>query len=682
MKRIMKRLLVLMLIFTMILSGFTGTTKKAQAATKAIIKLKVTVKHPNMNQVKLKWNKISDAYGYNVYYKASASDTYQLVSSTLENQIVFDSLKSDKFYYFMIEAYKVEDGKQVAVGSSGDLKVRSNKIGIDVSKWNGNIDWKKVKAAGVEYAIVRVSYTTSTTAEKYYKKNIEGAQAVGIPVGVYTYSMATTEEKAKQEAEYVLNLIKGYKLQYPVAFDIEDKVQAKQGKTKAGIEKNTNLTKTFCEIIENAGYKAMIYTGCSFSRDYLNMEDLTAYDWWIAHYGSDEEYTHYTGKYHYGSKCNYPKTRFWQYSSLGTLSGVSGRFDMNYELDLKESVYGVVHYDIAKMQETYITANGETLAQVADKYNVSVNQLISSDDAYDSSSILKKGNKIVIDSKALASKGAKVSTVSNVKAVNAGYESIKLTWSPINYSNGYYIYRSTSKNGTYTKVAAVKGTTYTDKKLQTNKTYYYKVYGYKQNEQAIILSTQAAIVSAKPVLFAPSNVKISNTQYNNVTVKWSKVAGATEYKVSVATTKNGTYKKVGYTTGTSLKHNKLTLGKQYYYKVEAIRKVGNKKYWSPASKIISAKPRVATTKITKISTSSRKVTLTYSKISGASGYAVYRSTSKNGKYTRLIYTTKTSYKNSYLTRNKKYYYKVRAYRVVKGKKVYGSYSGITSVKVK
>ncbi|MDO5291710.1 MAG: GH25 family lysozyme [bacterium] len=679
MKRIMRRLLVSMLIFTLAFSGFTGTTKKVQAAVSTI---KVTVKHPNMNQIKLKWDKVSAAYGYNIYYKESASDTYQLVSSTLENQIIFDSLKSDKFYYFNIQAYQVVNGKQVVVANSGDVKARSNKIGIDVSKWNGNIDWKKVKAAGVEYAIVRVAYTTSTTAEKCYKQNIEGAQAAGIPVGVYIYSMATTEAKAKEEAEYVLQLLKGYKLQYPVAFDIEDKVQSEQGKTKAGRETNTKLTKAFCEVIKKAGYTPMIYTGCSFSKDYLNMEDLTAYDWWIAHYGSNDEYTHYTGKYHFGSKCDYQNTRFWQYSSLGTLSGVSGRFDMNYELDLKESIYGISHYDVSKMQETYVTANGETLSGVADKYNVSVSQLISSDQTYNANSVLKKGNKIVIDSKALASKGSKVSTVSNVKAVSAGFDSIKLTWSAINYSNGYYVYRSTSKNGTYTKVATVKGTSYTNKNLQPKKKYYYKVYGYKQSEQAIILSTAATIVSATPVLLAPTNFKVSATQYNSVTLKWSKVTGATKYRVTVATSKNGTYKKLGYTTGTSYKHTKLTLGKQYYYKVEAVKIWNNKNYWSPSSKIVSGKPKVAKTKITKISTSSRKVTIKYSKISGATGYAVYRSTSKNGKYTRLTYTTKTSYTNSYLTRNKKYYYKVRAYRVVKGKKVYGSYSEITSVKVK
>lgn len=682
MKQNSKRILASLLVLVMIAGIFVELPKTTVKAAKTIASINITVKHPSMNTVKLSWGKVSEAYGYNVYYKEKESDTYRLASSTLDNKIVFDGLSSDKFYYFKVTAYKVVSGKQVVVASSKDYKVRSNKIGIDVSKWNGTIDWKKVKEAGIEYAIVRVAYSTSTTAEKLYKQNIEGAQAAGIPVGVYIYSMATTESEAKKEAAYVLKLIKGYKLQYPVAFDIEDKIHEKQGSTASGRAKNTKLTKAFCEAITKGGYTPMIYTGCYFSRTYINMDELSEYDAWIAHYGSTEKYTHYTGKYHYGSNCNHEKTRFWQYSSLGKVNGINGNVDMNYELDLKQSVYGMAHYNVSKGTETYLTASGETLSSIADKYNVSVSQLNVTGQNYTATTKLAKGNSIAINSKVLSTNGVTVSNVTNVKTASAGFDKVKITWSAINYSNGYYIYRATSKNGTYKKVGTVTGTSFTDKGLTTKKTYYYKVYGYKKNNNAVVQSKSATAVAGKPVMLAPSKVWVTDTQYNSVSLKWNKSEGAYKYKILVATKKNGTYKTAGYSKTNTFTHKKLTLGKTYYYKVQAVKSYNKKNYWSAESKYTSATTKVAKAKISKLSTSSRKATIKYGKISGASGYAIYRSTKKNGTYTRIAYTTKTSYTNKYLTKGKRYYYKVRAYRVVKGKKVYGSYSNSSSIKIK
>lgn len=673
---------ITMVLLAVLLIGIVSYAIPAGNVQAANATIKLTVKHPSMNTIRLSWNKVDDAYGYKVYYKDKASATYELVSETLEDRMVFEGLKSDHFYYFRVEAYDVVNGAQVVVASSEEVKAQSNKIGIDVSKWNGTIDWPKVKKAGIEYAIVRVSYGTSTTAEKLYKQNIEGAKAAGIPVGVYIYSIASTVKEAQKEADYVLSLIDGYDLEYPVAFDIEDKKQSDNGSTSAGRALNTKLTKAFCDKIEAAGYDAMIYTGCSFSRTYLNMSDLSDYDLWIAHYGSTKNYTSYTGSYHYGSSCNASSTRFWQYSSLGKVNGITGNVDMNYELDLGTGVRGMVRYHVSKKTEVYVAGSGETLESIANKYNVSVEQLIEADSAYTKSSTIKKGSKIKINSSELVSNGRSVAEVTNVTAVSAGYNSVQLTWSPVNYSDGYYVYRSDKEDGTYTKIKTVTAASYKDKNLKYKKTYYYKVYGFRKIEEEIVTSPTAGVASAAPIQATPLSVKVSKATYDSVTLSWKKSSGATKYKVYVATTKNGTYKKAGYTTTTSFTHKKRKLGTTYYYKVAAIRTVDEKNYWSEKSAMVTGKPALEQVKMTSAVSGTRKASLKWSKVKGAKGYVIYRATTKNGTYKKIATMSKTSYTNYPLTSKKKYYYKVRAYRTVNGKNLYGAYSPSYRITVK
>ena len=190
-------------------------------------------------------------------------------------------------------------------------------IGIDVSEHNGALDWAKIKAAGIGFAIIRTGYGVSHT-DNYFKRNMEGALAQGIPVGIYHFSYALNAAGAKAEAEYVLKLIQPYKdkLTLPVFYDFEyDTVSyaKKQGVT-LGKEAFNAHTVAFCETIKAAGYTPGTYYNLDYLRRYVDINRVGGYVQWYAQYASTASAAGWA---------------IWQYSSSYTIPGCSGRFDVN-----------------------------------------------------------------------------------------------------------------------------------------------------------------------------------------------------------------------------------------------------------------------------------------------------------------------------------------------------------------
>ena len=181
--------------------------------------------------------------------------------------------------------------------------------GIDVSKWQGTIDWEKVKNAGIEFAIIRSGFGRDSVDPKF-KDNITGAQKCGIPCGIYHYTYALSTDEAKKEVEFFLNTVKGFTPEYPLIVDIEDASIAALGKDTL-----TKIAQIFCEEIEAAGYYAMIYSNANWLKNVLDMNVLSKYDVWLA---SWTEKPAYDGNY-----------GIWQYSSNGSVDGISGRVDLD-----------------------------------------------------------------------------------------------------------------------------------------------------------------------------------------------------------------------------------------------------------------------------------------------------------------------------------------------------------------
>lgn len=274
--------------------------------------------------------------------------------------------------------------------------------------------------------------------------------------------------------------------------------------------------------------------------------------------------------------------------------------------------------------------------------------------------------------------GEPIPSPTNTKAVASSYNSVKLSWTAASGVSGYEIYRSTSSNGTFSKIGSTTSTSYTHSPLNTGTTYYYKVRSYKTGTKTTY-SNFTPVVSAKPVLARPASVKATSASYNSIKTSWSAVSGANGYQVYRATTSSGTYSLIGTTTSTNYTNGSLSTDKPYYYKVRAYRTVGTTKVYSNFSPVVNTKPVPAVPtnfKASRIHSTSLKIT--WSGVSGANGYELYRATSSTGTYSLLKGTNSLYFTNSGLTTGKTYYYKLRAYRMVGTTKVYSGWTGVIS----
>ena len=188
-----------------------------------------------------------------------------------------------------------------------------SKKGIDVSEFQGKVDWEKVKNSGVEFAILRCGYGMdfSNQDDVEYERNANECERLGIPYGIYLMSYANTVEKARSEAKHVLRLIEGRKISLGVWYDIED------NGTSGAINKEslTNIINTFCNTIKNAGHKVGVYANLNWLENKIEKTIKDNYDIWVAQYYSKCEYE---GKY-----------IMWQHTSSGKVNGISTNVDMN-----------------------------------------------------------------------------------------------------------------------------------------------------------------------------------------------------------------------------------------------------------------------------------------------------------------------------------------------------------------
>lgn len=222
--------------------------------------------------------------------------------------------------------------------------------GIDVSRHQGNIDWEKVKKAGIEFAIIRICYGQKAVDEKAIK-NIEECIKVGIPFGVYTYSYALNIENAVNEANLVINTLKPYKdkIEFPVIIDMED---ADGYKKRNGMPSNDTLVaicEKECTMFENEGYYAMIYASKSWFDSKLKSSKLDKFDKWIAWWNKEAK----VDKNEYG---------MWQYTSSGSVDGISGRVDMNESYKDYQSIIKDIKTTSSSAEKTEISTESNSPA--------------------------------------------------------------------------------------------------------------------------------------------------------------------------------------------------------------------------------------------------------------------------------------------------------------------------------
>ncbi len=492
--------------------------------------------------------------------------------------------------------------------------------GIDVSKYQYDIDWEAVKASGVEYAFIRAGYrgygaAGGMGADPYFVKNIEGALMSGIHVGVYFFSQATTEKEAIEEAQYTLDKVAGYPLSLPIVFDFEyASVNGKAGgrlyDAKLSKEEATRVCLAFCETIEAAGYEPMVYANTVMLNNNVYASAISSrYKIWLAQYTSMSSY-----------KGNYD---FWQYTSKGTVGGIEGNVDCNF----------------------WYQKPGEELGEIG-------------------GTIIESGKPVGL---------IKVDKIANVTSTERTDSQIHLVWDAVSGIDGYEVYRYNIATGVYdmvTKIPIASISTFTDMNLMPGTTYDYKVRGYKMNTNTgeVIYGEYSEGFAATTAPKMVSGFKAGNRTTDTIHLQWDWIEEITGYQVfryNVTTKQFDAVTELLDGAITEFTDTGLKTGQAYDYVIKTYINDGTGEYWSDATEPITVRTlpneveEVAVTKAKK-----KKIKLSWQQVTGADGYQIYRYDNTTKKYELVKTITsveKTSWANKKLKKNTSYSYKIKAY---------------------
>ena len=547
---------------------------------------------------------------------------------------------------------------------------------IDVSKWDGKINWSKVKAAGINYAIIRCGYGSNKTSQddKYFSYNVRNARAAGVQIGVYLYSYAYDESSAKSEADHVLRLLKSEslsasKLTLPVYYDLEEQAGTSKPCVKVDGKKKSisnsmlgKMAAAFASKITASGYKMGVYANKSWWTNYLTASQFNNSSWskWVAQYFYDSgKLCTYTGKYD-----------IWQYSSTGKVNGISTNVDMNY---------------------LYKNFSSSILTAIIDPSNVEVPSKVMDD--YDFSGALTGTLTSSVKMKQIKVRLKENGTTKKEVSV------------PVNASSYNFANFDTNK----IKTSLTSGKTYSLEALvtieDTEKSVFSRDFSVvasssliTQNASASTLTARAKVGGEEVLLdykrptFSVSSMSLPSGITKGKSFKFSgKVTSSVTMNKVTVTLKNKTKSKTLYTWSgnvntktytlpasvtSHLQTKGLAMGK---YKL-IITGYSSTASGNAVSKTFTIGPK-ATSKL-KLSKGKKKFKVKVKKVSGAKGYQIRYSLKKSFATDYFKTTTKTS-KTIKTKKSKKYYYvQVRSYKKVKGVKCYGSWSSIKKVKTK
>lgn len=561
--------------------------------------------------------------------------------------------------------------------------------GIDVSYHNGTLDWSTIKAAGVDFAILRAAYrgygTEGTLVrDAKFAEYMQGAMSQGIPVGAYIYSQAITTAEAVQEANYILNIVRGYSLDLPIVFDYEfagvktGRLDSAWSSGKLNKSKMTDIALAFCDTIKNAGYDAMVYANKTFLSKNLDHEVIenAGYDVWLAHYTTN---TNYTGDY-----------KIWQYTSSGKIPGIANKvFDCNFmysgtiSMSLKISNIPNQIYKGYDVSPSVTVTNGGTVLTEGTDYTVSYQNNSGVGTAtvnvfgagiYDGYINLTKTFNIVPD------------TVQNMQISKAGTNTVDLSWSPVSGADGYTV--QIFKNGKWVSVGNFVGTSAQISGLLPGSVNYVHIAAYASSNGKTYTGNYNTSVKIETTVGA-INPRVSAYANNFVTLTWDKQTAANGYEVfkyDASSKKYVLYKNITNPNTNTCKVTGLASNKKYYFKVRAYQIDDSEKTYAPFGAVVSQYTSITNPKLNFAkSTSKKKIKASWSKVGGASGYQVMWSTYKNFSKNYKTKSVKAKYSSKTVTTaqsKKTYYVRVRAYKTINGKKVYSQWSSTKKVKTK
>lgn len=547
--------------------------------------------------------------------------------------------------------------------------------GMDVSQHNGKINFKKAKRDGIEFVFIRVGYTGYTKSsfslnlDKKYKTYIKDATKAGLKVGVYWYSQSTKVSEAKKEAHALLKAIKGYSITMPVVFDYEF-ADTKKGRLDSAKLSKTNMTANalaFLNTVSNAGYDACIYASENFLEEHLYANQISSnFKVWLANYSSK---TNYKGDY-----------EFWQHTAKGRVSGMRGNVDINFWYKGENSTYlGTQVYTGAPIEcGVYAAIDGRELVENVD-YTLTYSNNINIGTARITLNGIgeHKGLKQNYTFNIVPDK------VKNVAHISSENTSLKLSWNSVSGADAYVITAESINNiKTFTKTVYGRTEGEIDGLIDGNE-YIVTVRALGYDSKGNALSGEPSdYISSKTTGNKVSGVKVSARAEKSITLSWYRIADCESYTVYQYDSALKEYKPVGKTDGNtdSLKISNLKQGVSYKFTVCA-NKENRQCEPSDAFSAVTV-PKKVSNKSAK-SKKSRRINYSFKKVS-ATGYQYQWSTHKNFKsnfLTKNTKSTKITIKTAQSRR--RYYVRVRAYKTEPGgKKIYGKWSNVKSVRVK
>ena len=564
--------------------------------------------------------------------------------------------------------------------------------GIDVSKWQTTIDWKKVKADGIDFVIIRLGYSDRQTGahciDPNYYTNLSGAKAAGLKVGVYYYSTAITKDEAISEGKYVLKILGDTKLDLPVYCDQECS-EGRVSPSKITTWSMTQFALGFMDTVSAGGYQAGFYSYISWLQNEVDPSSFeNKYPVWIANVVNE---TKYTGLYH-----------MWQYSFTGQVDGIPTAVDRDVlyvDTEPPAKVTGVTakvsgstatiswnKNSAASGYRIYKTENGVT-SLLDDVSADTLSYKVSASPVAVSYYVTAYTNGILVhEGAASASVTVKSEIPYNLTSKN-GITSITLSWTGLNGASGYIVYYDKG-SGKYEWAGRTNGTSLTLKKLSENTKYnlavkaYYNADGSAEYKEGVSTLSEISATHLTGTQNAPATgLKLKTNGTTSQTLTWTAPNKNVDgYRVYFFNKETGEYKRAAQVTGTTATISGLEPGKEYAFMVRSFYNTADTMVLSQYSENVTTNTQ--STKVTNIKTTARDNTsLTLSWTMGSQGeaeaYRIYSYDAATKKYTRLAQTTNKSYKLTGLTAGKAYTYLIRSfYKTEKGEVILSEYSDL------
>lgn len=596
--------------------------------------------------------------------------------------------------------------------------------GIDVSWWQGGgkgsttskINWKKMHAAGADFAFVRAASRDTADGSIYEdttaSAHINGAQANKMNVGLYIFSQAVDSNEAVEEADYVLNLIDQYDwdIDMPIIIDREaGRMTKRLTKAKLSKAKETAVVQAFADEITSAGYKAGVYASYSWYNTKMNADDLVDCAIWIARYNNMTTSNAKSGTPYADVLCDY---EFWQYSSQkpSASTGYTGNLDVDFWY--KDTNVTTENLTMSKNTANTITLTwddaGDAELYRVYRYNEDTKKyayVATVNDTTYTDTNLQPGTNYQYKVRCVWTIGGNnyygtyssaltvptlPAQVTNVRVDKQTGKTVSLAWDSVNGADGYRIYRYNSDSDSYEELDTVGAdrTSYEVTGLASACEYRFKIRASKTMNANTYWGeySEKVVAVTKPDKVAELSARTLGA--SEIELTWKKSSHVTGYQIYRLDGQTGKYVKIATVEESmpaSYTDCKLSAATEYSYKVRAYKKFEGTSYYGSFSNVKSQVTKPDKVQRLKASTKASAVTLKWAASENVTGYQIYRLNTKTKKYEKIATINgadKITYKNKSLKKGKTYRYKIRAYKKYNGTTYYGGFSSVSRIKVK